>query len=116
MSKIIILYDCLPIAGVIKSPRNIFLYGRGGAANLSCVFRIEAGSGERVRLTVHNASFGETDCVADRDPHTGRQVCVKQPGSRVVELQVSDVPWKDVKVLINTPDQETNELMMLMVK
>lgn len=89
-------------AGVIKSPRNIFLYGRGGAANLSCVFRIEAGSGERVRLTVHNASFGETDCVADRDPHTGRQVCVKQPGSRVVELQVSDVPWKDVKVLINT--------------
>ncbi|XP_046659628.1 uncharacterized protein LOC124353702 [Homalodisca vitripennis] len=85
-------------SGHIKSPRNVFLYGRGGAANLSCVYRLEAGAGEKVRLTLHNASFGETDCTADRDPHTGRTVCVRQPGSRLAELQVSDVPWRDIKV------------------
>lgn len=87
------------VSGVIKSPRNIFLYGRGGATNLSCVYRLEAGAGQKVRLTVHNASFGETDCTADRDIHTGRQLCVRQPGSRITELQVADVPWRDTKVI-----------------
>ncbi|XP_054288224.1 uncharacterized protein LOC129003910 [Macrosteles quadrilineatus] len=86
-------------SGYIKSPRNIFLYGRGGAKNLSCVYRLEASPGEKVRLTLHNASFGETDCSADKDPHTGRTVCVRQPGTRLVELQVADVPWRDVRVV-----------------
>lgn len=76
------------------------MYGRGGATNLSCVYRLEAGAGEKVRLTLHNASFGDSDCVAESDPHTGRFTCSHQPGLRVVQLQVADVPWKDVKVTV----------------
>lgn len=34
--------------GTVQSPRNVFLHGRGGAKNLTCLYRFEAGVGERV--------------------------------------------------------------------
>lgn len=36
--------------GEFRSPRNIFLHGRGGAKNLSCLYRFEANVGEQVGL------------------------------------------------------------------
>ena len=35
-------------SGDVFSPRNVFMFGRGGAANLSCIYRIEAAANERV--------------------------------------------------------------------
>lgn len=35
--------------GEFRSPRNVFLHGRGGAKNLSCLYKFEAGVGEQVR-------------------------------------------------------------------
>lgn len=34
--------------GNFTSPRNVFLHGRGGAKNISCLYRFEASVGERV--------------------------------------------------------------------
>lgn len=34
--------------GEFRSPRNVFLHGRGGAKNLSCLYRFEAKAGEQV--------------------------------------------------------------------
>lgn len=34
--------------GNFQSPRNVFLHGRGGAKNLTCLYRFEAGVGEKV--------------------------------------------------------------------
>lgn len=36
--------------GEFRSPRNVFLHGRGGAKNMSCLYRFEANAGETVRL------------------------------------------------------------------
>jgi hypothetical protein len=36
--------------GEFRSPRNVFLHGRGGAKNLSCLYRFEANAGEQVRI------------------------------------------------------------------
>ncbi|XP_063232233.1 uncharacterized protein LOC134536448 [Bacillus rossius redtenbacheri] len=94
-------------SGSFHSPRNVFLFGRGGAANLSCVYRLEAGSGEKIRLTLHNASFGDDGggCVTEQDPHTGRPRCSHAGGGgggggggRTAELRLVEVPWKDVRV------------------
>lgn len=90
-------------SGIVKSPKNIFFYGRGGAKNLSCLFRIESGPGEKIRLTIHNASFGENhDCSTDVDIHTGRSICVhngdENKSLNTAELLVYEVPWKDVRV------------------
>lgn len=35
--------------GVFKSPQNVFLYGRGGAQNISCIMRFEGDPGESIR-------------------------------------------------------------------
>lgn len=34
--------------GTLQSPRNVFLHGRGGARNMTCLYRFEAVAGERV--------------------------------------------------------------------
>lgn len=34
--------------GEFRSPRDVFLHGRGGAKNLSCLYRFEAAVGETV--------------------------------------------------------------------
>jgi hypothetical protein len=36
--------------GEFRSPRNVFLHGRGGAKNLSCLYRFEANAGEQVQI------------------------------------------------------------------
>lgn len=35
--------------GIFRSPSNVFMFGRGGAANISCTIRFEANPGESVR-------------------------------------------------------------------
>lgn len=88
-------------SGIVKSPKNIFLYGRGGATNLSCVYRLEASTGEKIKLSIHNASFGDNDaCVTESDPHTDRYICSRStdPDIKITELTVSEVPWRDVRV------------------
>ncbi|XP_058834641.1 uncharacterized protein LOC131691912 isoform X2 [Topomyia yanbarensis] len=88
--------------GDFQSPRNVFLHGRGGAKNISCLYRFEAAVGERVRIELYNVSFGESAaCVTESDGHTGRAKCVPSeadPDGRVGELRLFDVPYKDVKV------------------
>ncbi|KNC30893.1 hypothetical protein FF38_09290 [Lucilia cuprina] len=86
--------------GNIQVPRNVFLYGRGGAKNLTCLYRFEAGPSERVRLVLHNVSFGDgTTCTTDNDLHTGRPKCNQlDPDGRITELKLFDVPFRDVKI------------------
>lgn len=87
-------------SGEIFSPRNVFLYGRGGATNLTCVYRLEAGPGEKVRLMIHNVSFGEnTGCQTEPDPHTARPRCIQvDSNARTSELRVFEVPWRDTRI------------------
>lgn len=81
------------------SPRDVRLFGRGGSSKLDCRYRIEAGADERVRLTLHNVSLGEsTTCTSEPDPHTGRPRCVQEMGSREARLILYEAPWRDVKL------------------
>ncbi|XP_055538811.1 uncharacterized protein LOC129726149 [Wyeomyia smithii] len=89
--------------GDFQSPRNVFLHGRGGAKNISCLYRFEASVGERVRIELYNVSFGESAaCVTESDGHTGRARCAPADSDsdtgRVGELRIFDVPYKDVKI------------------
>ncbi|XP_055843991.1 uncharacterized protein LOC129910587 [Episyrphus balteatus] len=86
--------------GNVQVPRNVFLYGRGGAKNLTCLYRFEAGVSERVKLVLHNVSFGEGNaCTTDSDLHTGRPKCNQiDPDGRITELKLYDVPFRDVKI------------------
>ncbi|XP_058065903.1 uncharacterized protein LOC131215530 [Anopheles bellator] len=88
--------------GDFQSPRNVFLHGRGGAKNISCLYRFEASVGERVRVELFNVSFGEfASCVTESDGHTGRARCSTpdaEPDARTGELRIFDVPYPDVRI------------------
>lgn len=83
--------------GYLSIFRNVFLYGRGGAVNLTCAYRIEAGNGERIKLTIKNVSMGSS-CITESDPHTGRPRCSQNPGARTISLRIWESPWKDIRV------------------
>lgn len=85
--------------GEITGPRNTFLFGRGGAKDLHCVYRIEAKENERVRLVLNNASFGITpNCETNIDSHSTRPFCDYYPQSRIAELSIWELPWRDLRM------------------
>ncbi|KAG4071236.1 hypothetical protein HA402_008971 [Bradysia odoriphaga] len=101
--------------GNFQSPRNVFLHGRGGAKNISCLYRFEAEIGERVRLVVHNVSFGDAaTCNTETDLHTGRAKCtpsdVETDNVRQGELKILDVPYRDVKITLGCFCDNTSSL------
>lgn len=86
-------------SGEINSPKNVFLFGRGGAKDLNCVYRIEAGEDERIRLVINNGSFGlNSGCETLNDPHSNRPSCEYIQGARVAELSIWELPWRDIKM------------------
>ncbi|XP_026688644.1 LOW QUALITY PROTEIN: uncharacterized protein LOC103523051 [Diaphorina citri] len=85
--------------GFIESPKNTFLFGRGGAQNLSCLYRIESDKvRENIHLSLHNISFGKTlqnNCMTEVDPNTNRYLCMyksmaAQP-AKLTELKIFEI-------------------------
>ena len=89
--------------GKFSSPKSVFFYGRGGAQNLSCVYRFEAEHDQKVELTIVRASFGEKICASYMDPLVDRWACdsriedSKKAGS--AELVIAEYPWMGVELL-----------------
>ncbi|XP_053680820.1 uncharacterized protein LOC128731713 [Anopheles nili] len=83
--------------GIFRSPSNVFMYGRGGSPNISCVIRFEASAGESVRLTITRARFGGRSC-QNMQNRSGRWHC-NHHGGPVSDLRIGEVPWTDVAPL-----------------
>jgi hypothetical protein len=82
------------------TPRNTFLYGRGGRDALTCVFRFQtAGADEKVRLEISSLFFNERRCTTAVDRSTDRYTCVLDLGeSKVARLVINEYPWDGVKI------------------
>ncbi|XP_058053296.1 uncharacterized protein LOC131205280 [Anopheles bellator] len=83
--------------GIFRSPSNVFMYGRGGSPNVSCIIRFEASPGESVRLTITRARFGGRSC-QNMQNRSGRWHC-NHHGGPVSDLRISEMPWTDVPPL-----------------
>ena len=59
----------------LATPRNVFLYGRGGRRNLTCVWRLVAAPSQRVQLRFSNISVGGRSCKTVLDPQLGSYSC-----------------------------------------
>ncbi|XP_016842459.1 uncharacterized protein LOC100122993 [Nasonia vitripennis] len=73
-----------------RAPRDIFLYGRGGAKNLSCVYRFEGEHDEVVRLRFNKLLNGNRSCRSVSSSDFNRLLCV---GSTGFSLKVMELPW-----------------------
>ncbi|KAG7198767.1 hypothetical protein KM043_001754 [Ampulex compressa] len=75
-----------------QGPRDIFLYGRGGSKNISCVYRFEGEHDEIVKLRFNRLLNGNRSCRSVSNPDFNRLLCV---GSDNFSLKVLDLPWSN---------------------
>ncbi|KAL3267780.1 hypothetical protein HHI36_006909 [Cryptolaemus montrouzieri] len=75
------------------APKDIFLYGRGGAKNISCVYRFEAQKDEKVKLTLNSVIIKNRNCRTTVSKDTDRLVC---DGSSSAAIRIFEIPWPDV--------------------
>ncbi|XP_035718354.1 uncharacterized protein LOC118440021 isoform X1 [Vespa mandarinia] len=73
-----------------QGPRDIFLYGRGGSKNLSCVYRFEGEHDEVVKLRFNRLLNGNRTCRSVSSSDFNRLLCI---GSDNFSLKVLDLPW-----------------------
>ncbi|XP_043485258.1 uncharacterized protein LOC122513084 [Leptopilina heterotoma] len=88
--------------GKFYSPKSVFFYGRGGAQNLSCIYRFEAEPEQRIELSISRASFGDKQCKSNIDPLVDRWACYrdksKSKKNGIAELQILEHPWQGVEL------------------
>jgi len=86
----------------ITEPKNVFLYGRGGAKNLDCLYRLEVEPGYRMQIVVRNASFGSSprECAAPVTKTAAGKFTCPDGGDRgqSPKLIVREVFWRSVKI------------------
>ncbi|VVC44282.1 Hypothetical protein CINCED_3A007418 [Cinara cedri] len=72
---------------MIRSPKNVFFYGRGGNKNLSCVFRLEGQPGDVAKVTINKIGSGDRSCYSRLNTDRGTLQCVGDSSS---SLSISD--------------------------
>ncbi|XP_066595099.1 uncharacterized protein [Prorops nasuta] len=89
--------------GTFSSPKSVFFYGRGGAQNLSCVYRFEAEPEQRVEISILRATFGDKSCASYPDPLVNRWTCdrrhVQTKKHGFAEIVVVEHPWQGVELV-----------------
>ncbi|XP_050434734.1 uncharacterized protein LOC126841954 [Adelges cooleyi] len=79
----------------IAEPKNVFLYGRGGARSLQCLYRLRAEPGYRMQVVMRNASFGSRECAQSAKTTAGKFLCPEGGGPK---LAVREVYWQTIKL------------------
>ncbi|XP_050526365.1 uncharacterized protein LOC126897043 [Daktulosphaira vitifoliae] len=76
----------------IRSPKNVFFYGRGGNKNLSCIFRLEGQPGDVAQVTILKMSSGDRECYSRINSDRGTFQCVGDTSSSLSLLDEVNGP------------------------
>ncbi|XP_069950455.1 uncharacterized protein [Cherax quadricarinatus] len=83
--------------GHFSSPRNVFLYGRGGKSSLSCKYTFQTLEGEAIKLKITNVGFRGNMCKTIHNFQSNLYECIARlPGSAV--LEVWEEPWGNTRL------------------
>ncbi|XP_055932153.1 uncharacterized protein LOC129962386 [Argiope bruennichi] len=86
--------------GSLESPRNVFLYGRGGARDLVCKYELRGTPDQRVRLMVQELFFSSSPlCQTTYDAVTERQKCNVFHFGKFALINVTEL-WQDSTVFV----------------
>ncbi|XP_071448796.1 uncharacterized protein, partial [Hetaerina americana] len=78
----------------LHSPRSVFLFGRGGRRDISCITHFEPRKGQRLVLELGEVRMGSGGCHSERDPYTGRWQCIRsKPPEDSVRRDPLFVEW-----------------------
>ena len=79
----------------VSTPRNVFLYGRGGQENISCSFRFTGSDNQRIQIKFSNISMGSSSsCKTVFDASLNQFRCERSSGETGVFVsEVMSEPW-----------------------
>ncbi|KAA0202504.1 hypothetical protein HAZT_HAZT009168 [Hyalella azteca] len=81
---------------MFASPKNVFLYGRGGSKSLQCVYNFRAASHQKIQLTIHRSRMG-SDCLTIYQSSSMRYECFHLQSKAGAVLTVDEELWSGVK-------------------
>ncbi|XP_054706559.1 LOW QUALITY PROTEIN: uncharacterized protein LOC129216370 [Uloborus diversus] len=88
------------LSGVLESPKNVFLYGRGGSKDLVCKYELLGSVDQRVRISVDEIYFSsKTLCNTIYEPVVQRHDCKVFDFSKFAIVNVTEI-WQESKVSI----------------
>ena len=110
----------------VGTPRNLFLFGRGGRENISCKFRFVGSPSQRVQLRFTNISMGGRACKTVFDNSLGQYRC-EMAEDRVgearsglflteVEGEEEEVQQCHCQVMSNSVTTSTSSVIVLTFK
>ncbi|XP_028967208.1 uncharacterized protein LOC100902960 [Galendromus occidentalis] len=80
--------------GHFASPKNVFMYGRGGSENITCSYYFSGMASEKLRIYLTNLNLPTTQCSHFYDEATQRYTCrmisSRPNGPRISMIQVTD--------------------------
>ncbi|XP_067126368.1 uncharacterized protein [Centruroides vittatus] len=77
-------------AGNLSSPRNLFLYGRGGRTNLTCTYTFSATRNQRVRIEINSLRLPSEICSHYYDKAFQRHKCNVMGSGQHSEIKVTE--------------------------
>ncbi|XP_068223139.1 uncharacterized protein [Palaemon carinicauda] len=83
--------------GHFGSPKNIFLYGRGGKSSLFCKYIFKPISGEAIKLKITNVVFRSNMCKTIHNFQTNLYECIARLSGSAV-LEAWEEPWKHTRL------------------
>ncbi|ROT67061.1 hypothetical protein C7M84_014876 [Penaeus vannamei] len=84
-------------SGHFNSPKNVFLYGRGGKSSLSCKYTFKTEKGEAIKLRLTSVGFRGNMCKTVYNFQTNLYDCIARlPGSAT--LEVWEEPWRQTRL------------------
>ncbi|UYV68327.1 hypothetical protein LAZ67_5003895 [Cordylochernes scorpioides] len=86
--------------GTIHSPKNIFLFGRGGRENITCSYHFAGHFGERVKLEFTKLKLKSLYCANYYNHTLQRHLCKIEAQTRLATLHVIEY-WGDISTAIS---------------
>lgn len=100
------------IKGSIESPKNIFLYGRGGAKDLVCKYELRGSPEQRVRLTVKQIYFSASSlCHTVYDSVVERHKCNVFHFGKFAVMNITEL-WQDTRVFVGCICDSSEEFVV----
>uniref|UniRef100_T1JCM1 CUB domain-containing protein n=1 Tax=Strigamia maritima TaxID=126957 RepID=T1JCM1_STRMM len=84
--------------GRFASPRNVFLFGRGGHPNLTCTYTFVAPPSKRVRITLRRMKTGRGQCTNEYNLDTRRYTCHHETDQALTEMHLTQYMWGEIAI------------------
>ncbi|GIY77387.1 CUB domain-containing protein [Caerostris extrusa] len=86
--------------GSLESPRNVFLYGRGGSRDLVCKYELRGTPEQKVRITVQGTYFSSSAlCETTYDTVIERHKCNVFHFGKFALINVTEL-WQDSRIFV----------------